>query len=464
MSSVKTFHNEYLLKSIIWLKIRDLIDGEEKVKSKGEIYLPKPNKKWSKEKYEAYLARAVFFNALNRTIQGLSGMVFRKSPVVNTPDAFNYITIDCDMSGRSLLTMAQHVINEVLSLGRHGILVDYSGDTTGMTVSEIKSSGARAKILTYNAEDIINWRKSKGRFTLIVLRENIEEESSLDIFSTTKSTVYRVLNLDSNGFYNIRTFKETDGNTVEEGEPKYVKIKGKNMKYIPFFGINQDGSDFSQCCEPTMNDLANLSLAHYRTDADKRNTDHLLACPTLFIKGYGEDDDSDGGLIAYGPDKPIVLKNTDADAKFLEISEKGSLRTSLQDLEEKMAAFGARFLSSEKKGAEAPETEMIRRQGEMSILGNIAFLVSMAITQALKVAAEFDGFSDSDVDDIKFELNNNFMPTSIDPALLTAMADLVATGMFSKKDFFWNLQHAELVQPDVTYDQYIASIENDGIV
>src|SRR5512139_2628362 len=83
--SVNTTHPEYDLMAATWLRARDVLAGEDAIKAAGEKYLPKLESQ-SEEEYQAYKARAVFFNATARTLAGYVGMIFRKPPYVRLPE------------------------------------------------------------------------------------------------------------------------------------------------------------------------------------------------------------------------------------------------------------------------------------------------------------------------------------------------------------------------------------------
>ena len=77
-------YNEFLPE---WELIDDCVDGERKVKKKRQKYLPHPstdhlNDDPASERYNAYLGRAAFLNATGRTLSGLLGIAFNKSPKI----------------------------------------------------------------------------------------------------------------------------------------------------------------------------------------------------------------------------------------------------------------------------------------------------------------------------------------------------------------------------------------------
>ncbi len=80
--SVTTHHPQYEAHIDQWEMVEDCVLGEFAVKSRRGRYLPIPNRVdksiENKERYNAYLHRAVFYNVTGRTLTGLTGQVFRK--------------------------------------------------------------------------------------------------------------------------------------------------------------------------------------------------------------------------------------------------------------------------------------------------------------------------------------------------------------------------------------------------
>ena len=96
------------------------------MKLAGERYLPRLESQTDGE-YEAYTARASFFNATARTADGFVGLIFRRAPFVRMPDekegvgrALAGFRNDVDMLGTSLFGYAKNVVGEVISVGRAG--------------------------------------------------------------------------------------------------------------------------------------------------------------------------------------------------------------------------------------------------------------------------------------------------------------------------------------------------------
>ena len=118
-------HPEYDSALPAWLRARDVIAGEDALKSGGVRYLPRLDSQ-TDEEYAAYKERAAFFNATARTAEGYVGLIFRRPPFVKTPEngglgvALSEFVNDADMLGTPLVGYAKNVVGEVISVGGPG--------------------------------------------------------------------------------------------------------------------------------------------------------------------------------------------------------------------------------------------------------------------------------------------------------------------------------------------------------
>ena len=69
---VNSVHIDYLSALPQWLRARDVLAGEDAVKSAGERYLPRLDSQ-TDEEFLAYRKRASFFNATGRSAEGFVG-------------------------------------------------------------------------------------------------------------------------------------------------------------------------------------------------------------------------------------------------------------------------------------------------------------------------------------------------------------------------------------------------------
>jgi hypothetical protein len=228
--SVNSTHHQYDAMQSRWQMCRDASEGEHAVHAAGERYLPKLQDE-TVQSYALRLSMTPFFNATWRTIAGLRGMLFRKPPMVEAPDSLAVYFDDIDLAGTSLNNLAAEVVEEVLTVGRVGVLVDYPQTESGLTLADTQAMGLRATMTIYTAESIINWRGNP--FTLLVLKEQVELPSD-DEFKVIYEDRYRVLDL-INGRYRQRLFRMNEKNKQEQiGEEVYPQMNGKSLNFIPF--------------------------------------------------------------------------------------------------------------------------------------------------------------------------------------------------------------------------------------
>jgi hypothetical protein len=82
---VSTKHTMYVEIEDRWSRCRDCYEGSDAIKAAGVKYLPQLDShrlSGGGQAYEAYKVRALFFNALGRTVDGFAGAVFQKSPTI----------------------------------------------------------------------------------------------------------------------------------------------------------------------------------------------------------------------------------------------------------------------------------------------------------------------------------------------------------------------------------------------
>lgn len=118
-------HPQYDEYAPVWRKCRDAAGGQRKVHAGKELYLPKLHGQTA-EGYADYLKRALFFNATGRTVDGFAGVMFRKAGTVKLPSVMDKEwRKDINMSGRSLEGFVREIVEDVLIVGRAGVLADY---------------------------------------------------------------------------------------------------------------------------------------------------------------------------------------------------------------------------------------------------------------------------------------------------------------------------------------------------
>lgn len=455
-----------------WQRCRDVVSGSDAVKDAGDDYLPYLRDQ-SDDDYDAYKLRAEFFNATARTIGGFVGMMFRKPPKLELPfekddDLFTDVTMD----GLSLSMLLQDTSWELMTVGRIGWFVDFPVVDEPKTQAQAEAENLRPKIVKRLAEQIINWAQQRINNKTILSRVVLEEDNVSpdpdDEFGEVVTKQYRVLDIEpATGYYRQRVFEVDSENGKDKDRlvagPFYPKRNNEFLDHIPFyiFGPTSMGPEPE---EPPLIDLVDENLSHYRTSADYEHGCHFCGVPTPVVTGHSIVNDPVTGLpterLYVGGSKAWVFPDPNARAEYLEFTGQGldALRLNLVAKEGRMAVLGARMLESQKKSAEAAETEGIRRAGENATLQSVAQTIGEGATPALKEYCDWAGLPSEDVE---VDINKNFVPRPMSSDQLNAQVNAWQRGAISKEQLFKNLIEGEVISDDADFEEEEDKIEND---
>lgn len=434
---VDTRHPLYAASLDHWKRCRDVYEGEDAVKGRGQAYLPKPGG-LSGAEYAAYLARALFYSAVGRTVDGFVGAIARKDPVVNVPDRLTPMLTNVTADGLSLAELVKTLCSEIILQGRGGLLVDMDDATQ------------RPFLSFYTAEAIINWADN-----CIVLHETVYERNSDDTFKQVPVEQYRQLSL-IDGVYTVSLWRKVEGAQIGNEWAVYDTIvptrRGAKLDVIPFFWLTPLGKT-SRVEKPPLLGLVSVCLAHYRNSADYEHGLHFTGLPTLYATGMSRDADNP---IQVGSLAVICIEEANAKVAYAEVrGDFKGLESAMKSKEEKMAVLGASVFHDNPKGVEAAETARIRTSGETSLLSGVVTAVEETIEAALKFAAHWIGAEGP----VQITLNREFVDTRLDGATLTGLVAAFQSGALSLSQFLYNMQQGDLLAPDTDLLAEAATIE-----
>jgi len=446
----------------VWRKCRDASKGERAVQANAVEYLPRLTGQ-SDDHFKAYAKRGSYFNATGRTIDGMVGMIFRKPPTVTAPKELADILGDVTQTGLSLMALCQKTLIEDLTVGRCGLLVDMptTPENTVITKAVAEQQNLRPYVAFYTAEQIIYWKsefvQNKWQPVEICLSESYDEADETGAIKS-KEQIRRLLLVD--GKYYQEIWRKNAGGTPVVYQTLIPKRNGQQFDVIPFYPFSPDfpSIDISQ---PPVEDLVNVNLSHWRNSCDLENGCHMAGMPTLFISGTKCSDEQGKPIaITVGTDTAIVVPESEADAKYVEVGSEGfaSIEKLMEKKIEQMAALGARMISPEKKAAEAAETAQIRRGGENSVLGNVATVTGAQLTKVIKFLAEWAGING----DVSVELNTDFVPPEFTSADLKEWTAALQSGSISPEIYFDVLMFSEWLRNDMTFEEFQAQREAAG--
>lgn len=443
--AINDTHADYRARVAQWKRCRDVMEGSDAVKLAGVTYLPML-KGQTFDEYEAYKCRALFFNGTARTRAALTGSVSAKDPSVKLPDALPERLAphlaDITEDGTPLNDFAVALLDEVITVGRCGILVDFRGDA-------VNAADHRPYWVLFQAEQIVNWRVTKVggsyRLSLVVLKE-FETEAVGDNYATQSVEQYRVLELNAAGQYQVSIYRQDRSKAWKAVSTVVPVRRGTPLDYIPFVFVSPTSITPSMD-KPPLLDMVDVNLSHYRTSADLEHGLHFVGLPTPWAVGLPANQHS----IAIGPTNVWKLSGPNAAAGMLEFKGEGlgELRTALTSKAEMMAVLGARLIEQPLAKGETAESVRTRNAATYATLRTIVNAVSLAMTTALRWHIWWAGF-EVPADSVGVELNREFVDITVTADELKSLVIAYQQGAMSFETLYWNLSRGHRVRPGVT--------------
>lgn len=440
---VSTQHSDYLKMMSVWQRCRDCYGGADTVKKQSTLYLPMLDSHKAPggtTAYTDYVMRAVFFNGTFRTVKGLTGAIFQKAPTVNFPDAIRQHLDDANLANDPAETFAFNAVEQVITTGRYGILVDMAMDP----------AEPRPYWVGYACEDIINWRTTRfggnEYLTLVVLREEYERTDEANVFYSECQIRYRVLRLQRLGatwVYRQEIWEEVTNKNAQKqwvlSQTIEPKRRGIPLPFIPFVLLGPQGIT-PGVSRPPILDLVDMNLAHYRNSADYEHGLHWTGLPTPWVAANV---DAQSGPLYIGSSKAWIL-GTGGSAGMLQADGEmlGALTAALAEKKKSMATLGARLLDETADVAETATAVNMKHSGEHATLRTIAQALELALTLVLKWHVWWLGtmerVTDLDAKTASYELNKDFFAIKMSSGELQALVGALQADAISF-DTFWSL-------------------------
>ncbi len=435
-------HPMYAAYAPSWQLMRDAIDGEDAVKTKGQAYLPMKSgivamTDLAKQNmaYEAYKLRAEFPELVAPTIRGSVGTMLEKPAVIELPDALEPLREKATRDGMTLDALHRRICVELMSVGRYGVLPGIGQD------------GA-PYLAGYVAEAITNWDEPDHVVDWLMLDESAPVLDR-DTGDWTERVQYRECYIE-NGRYAARVWTKGSAGWVAEEPVEAADRRRRPLGILPFVFI--DAADLSANPDDVpLYGLAKLAVRVYRMDADYTFALHMTSEPTPVAIGFDSPKDA-----AKNGEAPTTLGSSKlwllpkgGDAKYLEFSGPGleqqakAIDASLQ----RAIIFGAQLFADNKKSAESGEAIKTRLGNQHATLRSIAQNSAAGLEKALKNTALWVG---ADPNKVKVTPNLDFADHTLDAQEITAIVAGWQAGAYSWRSAFDRLQKGGVIPDDRT--------------
>lgn len=423
-----------------WTRIRDCLEGQDKVKGKGTKYLPELSGQ-STDEYKSYLLRATFFNLAARIVSANTGLIFNRNARIKAPKGLEHLNKD-DETYTSLYELFSSTIEELLTVGRIGILVDIHKDLPIPVV--------------FKTENILDWSFNDNKdLTELVLKEMIYDDNNEEV-----EIIYhlRLELIDNKVVYLVDEYRDDVFSKMV-----IPNLKGTTLDYIPFVCGSVKGLSFDIIRSPIL-DIVDLNYSHYRTSADYEHALHFVAMPTPVITGASVDKIKIGA-------SAIVLPNENSKAFYLEFIGQGinALEKALDKKQAQMSTFSARIQDTSTKGSEAEGIVKLRYSSDNATLFDIAVMSELILSSICNTIADWMGISV----DKSIVLDKDFIESKLSANELTSLTNALLKGAIDEETFIFNLRRGKMIDSDhkmkvsINTDTKIDNknvIDNEGIV
>lgn len=455
--------------STLYALPKALLGGTAAMRQAGQLYLSKGSAEPQGD-YDYRLANTFLTDSYKRTLNYLTGQVFKKAPVLDEKKSaeIEAWSEDVDRKGNNLAVFAQKAFRAGLDAGVVFIYSDYSsvktvdtesgpmfedadGTLKPRTLAAAKAMGWGPYWVEVRADQVIDaWFDTvDGKPTLIHFRylESVEEQKD----EWTREIVEQVRVLSRGSWEVYRKKTGADGKQSWDLHDKGTTT----MPDIPLsaFIPGEPLSEFA--AQPALMGLAELCLQHWQGSSGHRSMVDWLRRPMILGKCLSSDEKYE---LPASPGNGLHSSDPAADIKAVNIVPPEAVTISaadLQALETKMGLYGLQLMMPRSGNVTASQ---IRRESAESdsALQRWAGAFQDCLENALRYTAlwlsETDGPAitvNTDFDDMLDDVESNVLMLASDK------------GILSKQIVFETLKRRGLISTDQEWEEMKAQVEND---
>lgn len=421
-----------------WEYVNDIFRGTKWVKAKGQQYLPIEPAEESID-YERRLDRSVMVPAYNQTINGLVGLMTRKhaNVVDDLPDQLDPLLSNIDNNGNDINKFFQDASKNAWNDGLTYILADFPNVEGVETLEDERALELRPYLVNIKAADMLSWRYEivNGRLVIqqIVYRSRVERQDGL--FGTKIVYQYHVRTPDE---VQVWEMEFDDSKKKQTPVPILVETRPITFGFIPLeIYYTNKIDDF--IAEPTLLDLAEMNVKHYRVYSDYSHNLHISSVPILAIYGSEE-----GDAITISPNTAVKFSAANSKMEYIETSgvSLDASRMELADIEGRMAKMGLQQLAAGAENKTATQSMIDKEEGR-SKLQEAVVNGEQAMNNSLQNVAAIMGIEMPEEAFISFSRDIDKM--QLDSGTIAQYSNMHAKGQISLETMWQMLMDGEVL-------------------
>lgn len=284
-----------------WAMIRSIRAGVAAVKAAGAKYLPKYPAE-DDEEYKRRLASTPWRPEFEDAIRSISAKPFGKEVALagEPSDEIKAIAEDIDGRGNNIHVFARDMFEGGVSLGAHGILVDFPTMNVGATKAEEKAAGARPYWVSVDADEILSLRTTRvGAREVVTHLRLMETQTTISGFEETTSRRIRVIEPRRWEIWKEKPRAATIGPVEWELEDQGIMTLDE-VPFVFFATAERRGAQFVR---PPLLALAHMQIELYQALANKNQIFTVAGSPMLTANGMSAP--TDGSAVVTGPGRVL---------------------------------------------------------------------------------------------------------------------------------------------------------------
>lgn len=462
-TDVTAKHPQYVELEPQYTIIQDCLDGELRVKSKRETYLPRLTSDNLSEaralrNYESALTSAHFSDYTRHTLDYLVGLAFRKNPTLDLPPELDFLRDDVNGQGLSAVQLLKEALAQAYAFGAGGFVVRFNYNEDDVVRSDVPT--IRPTIHLIPALRLINWIGEPWPHTVVYT----EPFELVEGFKVSYIDQYQVVRLDDAGNLTQQLYRRVnDGDTssptpvssaipiIDAGNRPFGELS------VVFFGSQNNDRHRDR---PPMYGMASANLVNYRNNAAFQRSVLLTGAATFYLAGLTPQESA--RLFPKGVPVGGVQGFTlpqGATAGVLQAQPNVSAKEAMVMSKEDMIAMGSTILEQLNVARTATDAT-ISYEASNSPLLSAAHNVGSAMNHALRLCRKFLSTDEGMDDDIAVQLELSAGSTDVPSTLGGLITTWRDAKLITLEEARFNLKKFGVAMEE--YDEQIAEENEDG--
>lgn len=423
---VENVSDDLKLVSTLW-------DGTRAMRVAGTTYLPQEPGEETDD-YNNRKNRTTLTNIFKKTINTFAGRIFEDDVKIIDQPAFDTFQENVDLEGRNFHRFAYDLSRLTLRDGLRFILIDAPVAENVKTKADETAAGIRPYFIEVDRRSVLGWKsevRGNQRF-LTQFRMMEKGVSGSDEFTTEEVDQIRVIEPNL-----IRLYRKDNA-----GKWMLHKSIITSIDFVPVVPVFSDRQGFLDSPPPLL-DMAWLNIEHWQKSSDQSNILHVARVPILHWAGYKPSYDKEGNPteLVVGPNTLAKSPNENAKLEYVEHSGAAIAagRTDLLDIEDRMVALGAEFVTRHKSGDVTATEKAMDESGDISELAAFAQNLKDSLNVAMSMVAKLSNIEFTG--EIQLNTDLGIMHDAINvPELvkLRALGDISREGLFEILNDEWD--------------------------